>query len=35
MDNVYSLIDMPFEQEEKFYFSRIKELFYKELDKYI
>lgn len=35
MDNVYSLIDMPYYEEEKFYFSRIKELFYKELDKYI
>lgn len=31
-DNVYSLIDMPF-SEEKFYYSRIKELFYNELDK--
>ena len=33
MEKVYSLIDMPFSKE-KFYHSRIKELFYKELDKY-
>lgn len=34
IDNIYTLIDMPFSEEKKTYYSRIKELFYTELDKY-